>query len=114
MNTKATKTSHQQSPVTDWLTPKVYKPPAPRRLTPRFPTRQEQNELIDYVMKQDNLPEDQRAHVASLFFGGDSPVAIFDHYRTYYPTFIEKLLVVISDLDPNNTSCFIWKRNGEI
>ena len=71
---------------------------------PRLPTEAEKEEPLDYILRENKgESEENRSNVYSLFFGGDYLVAVFDNYQTYIGEYTGKVLVMIGDIDPNQS-----------
>src|SRR5947209_18343157 len=89
MSTKAKKQAQRKSrehpftmPPHDWLQPKRYKPYKVKLQKPRLPTTEEQQEVLDYIIRNGDNSEDQNGNIASMLFD-DSRVAVFDNYQTH-------------------------------
>src|SRR6266496_4807555 len=108
--------NEQQKAPADWLQPRTKqqeKRNKPHLIKPRLPTEAEQRELVDYILKKYDHPQEERTFFETLYFGGYGAVVVFDTYATHYSEYEGKLLVVIGDDNPLQTESFIW-RNGSI
>src|SRR5438874_664150 len=102
----------KQKASTDWLKPRTKKQEKlnkPRLIKPRLPTEAEQRELVEYILKKYDHPEEERTFFETFYFGGYGTVVVFVTYATHYSEYEGKLLVVIGDDNPLQTESFIWR-----
>ena len=98
----------------DWLKPKHDKRYIPPMKKPRLLTEAEKKECLDYLMLGvDDTSEQSRSNGESLYFGGDTLVAVFDNYRTYMGEYEGKVMILIGDIDPREPITLIWQ-DGKI
>jgi hypothetical protein len=82
---------------------------------PRKPNQQELEQLTEWYRKQ-------FSHEGSDMAIATAHIAVFDKYKTFYPGFVGKLMVVVWGIAPSAYQVFFWenklaaadKKNGEI
>jgi hypothetical protein len=76
-------------------------------MNPRIPTKEEKNELVEYILTQDlRNDENERANIEG--FVESAAIAVFDHYITSSPGYSGKLMVVVYEGAPEMTETYTW------
>jgi hypothetical protein len=81
-------------------------------MSTRIPTKEEKNELVEYLIKYDyRNDESERENIEG--FVESAAIAVFDNYITGSPGYSGKLMVVVYDGSPEMTETYIWVKENE-
>ena len=81
-------------------------------MQPRFPTKEEKIELIEFLLRHD-LQNDENERQNIEGFVESAAIAVFDNYITSSPGYSGKLMVIVYQGAPEMTETYTWvKENG--
>ena len=76
-------------------------------MQPRIPTREEKNELIEFLLRHDyQNDENERQNIEG--FVESASIALFDRYITSSPGYSGKLMVIVYEGAPEMTETYTW------
>ena len=81
-------------------------------MKPRVPTREEINELIQFLLQYDYRNDEAERQDIEGFVESAS-IAVFDNYITSSPGYSGRLMVVVYGGGPEMTETYTWVKENE-
>ena len=81
-------------------------------MNPRKPTKEEKNELIEFLLTSD-YANDQSERENVEGYVENAAIAVFDDYVTGGPGYSGKVLVIVYDGGTNQTETYSWNSLDE-